>query len=116
MADSQYVTAAGFVQYDPAVREANGKEVTDLTIKLPGGEGTQIRVTVWPELEYEGTIEKGDWVAVDGKFSVNSYEAKDGTKRSSNQISANYLALVKGAKRSEREVVSGPKGDTKIPF
>lgn len=116
-AKKPYVTAVGFVQFDPVEREANGKSVTDLVIKLPGGEQTMVRITVWPEIQVSG-IEKGDFIAVDGQFSSNTYQANDGTTKTSLQISAFNLAVLgKAAVRAEREVVSGatPKTDA-IPF
>jgi single-stranded DNA-binding protein len=122
MADSAkkpYVTAVGFVQFDPVVREANGKSVTDLVVKLPGGEQTMVRITVWPEIQVDG-IAKGDFIAVDGQFSSNTYQANDGTTKTSLQISAFNLAVLgKAAARAERDVVAGaaPAGTTdKVPF
>lgn len=100
-----YVTATGFVQFDPIERDANGKNVTDVTIKLPGGEKTYIKVTIWPEMNIP-KIEKGDFVAVDGPFSSSTYQDKDGNQRTSLQISA-YSLNINGVRidRSDREVV-----------
>lgn len=104
---AKYVTAEGFVQFDPIVREANGKTVTDVTLKTPGGEGVLVRVSIWEEIEVPFELEKGDWVAVDGKFSINTWDDKDtGAKRSQPQISAYSLVALKGVKKAEREVVS----------
>ena len=120
MADSAkkpYVTAVGFVQFDPVTREANGKSVTDLVIKLPGGEQTMVRITVWPEIQVDG-IEKGDFIAVDGQFSSNTYQANDGSTKTALQISAfNLTVLGKAGPGAERDVVVGaaPKTDA-IPF
>lgn len=104
MADSQYVSANGFVQFDPVEREANGQNIVDYTIKTPGTDGVLVRVTVWPELQGD-KIEKGDFLAVDGKLTIGSY-VKDGESRQSIQISATQLAVLKGRKRAEREVVN----------
>lgn len=113
-----YITAVGFVQFDPVTREANGKTVTDLVIKLPGGEQTMVRITVWPEIQVDG-IEKGDFIAVDGQFSSNTYQGNDGQQRTSLQISAFNLAVLgKAAARAEREVVGGTvqASTTDVPF
>lgn len=121
MADSAkkpYVTAVGFVQFDPQQREANGKTVTDLVIKLPGGEQTMVRITVWPEIQVDH-IEKGDFIAVDGQFSSNTYQASDGSTKTSLQISAFNLAVLgKAVARAEREVVGGSSSvsTTDVPF
>lgn len=102
MAD--YVSAAGFVQFDPREREANNQKVIDYTIKTLGTEGILLRVTVWPELQGED-IEKGDFIAVDGKLTVGSYESENGPRQSV-QISATALAVLKGVEKAERAVVN----------
>lgn len=104
MAD--YASAAGFVQFDPREREANGQKVIDYTIKSLGADGTLIRITVWPELQGV-EIEKGDFLAADGKFSVNPYTDNDtGVSRQSLQISATALAVTKAVPKADREVVN----------
>lgn len=117
MADNKkYVTAIGFVQFDPQERDANGKDVTDIVIKTSGGDGKQLRVTIWPELQVEQSlgrkIEKGDLVAVDGAFSSNTYQDKEGKSRTSLQISAFQLNVNgKRIDRKEREVVTSASED-----
>lgn len=109
-----YVSASGFVQFEPAEREANGQTVIDYTIKTPGPEGTLVRITVWPELQ--GTpIEQGDFLAVDGKLTVSSFTGRDGVSRQSVQISASNLAVVPSIKAAERKVVNKGKS-AKAPF
>lgn len=123
MADT-WVTAVGFVQFDPRDRDANGKQITELVIKTPGGGdhgGKQIRVTVWPEHLLDEKVEKGDFIAVDGKFTTSSYQDANGVARTGLQISASTLVVLKPVPRKEREVVraseSNPKdGDPKVPF
>lgn len=117
MADSDYVSVAGFVQFDPNEKEANGKTVTEFFVKTLGGDGKNVRVTLWPEIEAEAPA-KGDFVAVDGKFSTSTYQGQDGTKKTSYQISAIYFVnLGKAAPRKDREVVaSGGSSKVKAPF
>lgn len=112
MAD--YASAAGFVQFDPQEREANGQTVVDYTIKTPGMDGQLIRVTVWPELQGDD-IAKGDFLAVDGKLTISSYE-KDGEKRQSIQISARQLATLPGRQSADREVVNKGQNSSKDLF
>lgn len=115
----QYVTAVGFVQFPPQEREANGKTVRDIVIKTPGGDGKNIRVTVWPEIQGADVIEKGDFVAVDGGFSSSTYQAQDGTQKTSLQISAYSLAVLgKSLGRTDREVESKSSAVSgeKVPF
>ena len=106
MSDSQYVTAVGFVQFEPQEREANGKSIIEFVIKSPGGDGKNIRVTVWPETKFAAPV-VGDFIAVDGKFSSNTYQAADGSTKTGLQISANYIAkLGESAERTERTVAA----------
>lgn len=116
MSDTKYVTAEGFVQFDPTTREAAGKTVTDFTIKTPGGDGKLVRITVWPELALPFAISKGDWIAVDGVFSLNTWKTKDGESRTTPQISANILVALPGSTTASREVVNSSKDDSKAPF
>lgn len=109
MSENTYVTAGGFIQFDPQDREANGKPVTDVVIKTEGGSGKFLRITIWPELQVEKVIgrklEKGDLVHVDGKFSSSTYQDAEGKQKNSLQISA-FLLNVNGQRidRTEREV------------
>lgn len=113
-----YVTAIGFVQFDPQEREANGKTVRDIVIKTSGGDGKNIRITVWPEIQGADVIEKGDVVAVDGGFSSSTYQAQDGSQKTSLQISAYSIAVLgKSLPRADREVESKATGSAeKVPF
>lgn len=116
MSEGAYVTALGFVQFEPVEREANGKTVTEFVIKTPGGDGKNIRVTVWPETEL-GVVSKGDVIAVDGKFTSAQYQGSDGSAKTSLQISANVVAKLgtavnKTEDSSGRAVVT----KTKAPF
>lgn len=115
MSDSpQYVTALGFVQFDPQEREANGKTVTEFVIKTPGGDSKNIRVTVWPETKL-GTVAIGDFIAVDGKFTSSTYQGSDGSPKTSLQISATAVAkLGEAAPREDREVVGTASGAGKV--
>lgn len=118
MSENTYVTAVGFVQFEPVEREANGKTVREFVIKTPGGDAKNIRVTVWPETELE-PVAKGDFIAVDGKFTSSQYQAQDGTTKTSLQISASVIAkLGEAALRDAPEGSDTPvvKKSTKAPF
>jgi single-stranded DNA-binding protein len=106
---AEYATANGFVQFDPVEREANGQNIIDFTIKTPGTDGILIRVTAWPELQTPTVlgVEKGDFLAVDGKLTIGEY-TKDGESRKSVQINANQIAVLKGEQKAERETVNEP--------
>jgi len=111
MAEATYVSAEGFVQFNPTEREANGQKVVDVTIKTPGTEPALIRVTIWPELQGV-EVERGDWIAVDGKFQVGAFKGRDGQDRQSIQISATNLAVVKPVERTDRAVVNKGSQDS----
>lgn len=114
MSENTYVTAMGFVQFEPVEREANGKTVTELVIKTPGGDAKNIRVTVWPETKL-GPVAVGDFIAVDGRFTSSTYQSADGSTKTSLQISAGYIAkLGEAAEREDREVVASE--GKKAPF
>ena len=104
MSDVVYASAVGFIQFDPQEREVNGQTVRDITIKTPGEAGKLIRITVWPEWAVD--LNKGDFVAVDGKLTVGAYKGRDGEERQSIQLSTSSLVVVPGAKRAERGVVN----------
>lgn len=117
MADKLYVAQAGFVQFDPAEREANGQKVVDFTIKVVG-KPLNVRVTLWPELEEGFGVQKGDFVAVEGTFSQSTYQDAEGTQKTSNQINA-YNVNINGKRiaRKERDVVSTETTDAEdLPF
>jgi len=85
---ADYATAVGFVQFDVTEREANGTDVRDVTIRTPGTEGQLIRVTLWPEFA-EAEVEKGDFLAVDGKLEVREVDDKTFINLSANKLYVN---------------------------
>lgn len=103
MSDKVYASASGFVQFDVKERDANNQTVRDVTIKSTGSQQL-ISVTVWPE--FDGVeIKKGDFVAVDGLYKVNSGQSKDGGTKDYHNISAGSLVVIPGAVKAESEVV-----------
>lgn len=122
MPDKVYVSQAGFVQFDPVEREANGKKLVEVTIKAIG-KPVNIRITIWPELkEAWDLVTKGDFVAVEGTFTSSTYQSADGSSKTSYQISA--FGLNVNGKRierveTERGVVSSDSGESDssdLPF
>lgn len=97
MADAIYRTVAGFVQFDPNEREANGQTVRDFLVQQAGSEGVKIRVTVWPE--FAGVeINQGDFVAANGKLTKNTAKGKTYIN-----LSAKSLVVVPAATGDESE-------------
>jgi hypothetical protein len=71
---AEYKTVMGFVQFDPNVREANGKQVQSVLIQNVS-QNLDIRVSVWPE-QFSGTLEKGDLVFAQGKYEEREIKGK----------------------------------------
>lgn len=110
MADAIYRTVSGFVQFDPTERDANGQEVRDVLIQQTGSEGANIRVTIWPEFK-DVVINKGDWLAANGKFTVNEVKGKKYLN-----LSANALAVTKGAGSGYNDVENELDDDEDLSF
>ena len=102
MADSQYATAIGFVQFDVTEREANGQTVRDATLRTPGTEGSLIRVTLWPDFD-EANVQKGDFIAVDGKIEVREVDGKTYINMNANKL--HHKGQDYATAEREREVV-----------
>lgn len=102
MADSQYATAVGFVQFDVTEREANGQTVRDATIRTPGTDGSLIRITLWPDFD-EAAVEKGDFLAVDGKIEVREVDGKTYINMNANKL--HWKGQDFATAEREREVV-----------
>lgn len=113
---SEYAVVAGFVQFDPRKREVNGKTVTDVTIKAVGSQKL-ISITIWPEFG-DVAIEKGDFLAADGKFSTSLGQGKDGAQREYINLSPSALGVTPGLKKTETNVVqkAAPASDAPSPF
>lgn len=88
MAKDTYGTVVGFVQFDPNVREHNGMTLTDVVIQS-ATTGENIRLTVWPEFDVE--LEKGDYVAAQGKVSTRTYKDKTGQDKTSKNLSVTNI-------------------------
>lgn len=97
--DAIYGSAAGFIQFDVEEREANGATVRDATIRSLAT-GDLLRITIWPE--HEGVeLEKGDFIAVDGKVTIREVEDKTYVN-----MSAFNLVRFAPEARAESEVVT----------
>lgn len=102
MADKQYATAVGFVQFDVTEREANGQTVRDATIRTPGTDGSLIRITLWPDFDEAG-VEKGDFIAVDGSVEVREVDGKTYVNMNPNKL--HWKGQDFATQSAEREVV-----------
>ena len=107
---------------DPEMRYTpNGRPVTEFSVAVshsrPDGSGGWVdegtdwyRVTVWGD-RAERTAEqfrKGNKVFVEGRFRTREYDAKDGTKRTSLEITADSVVSLDSRVRSDDD--AGPAG------
>jgi hypothetical protein len=66
VAEVQYRTVLGFVQFDVNEREYNGKKIQDALIQNVSG-NIDIRVSIWPEAGV--TAKRGDLIIANGKYT-----------------------------------------------
>jgi len=111
MDDTEYVTVAGLIQFDPRDRTANNTPVRDIAIRAIGSNKI-INVTVWPENAHI-PLAKGDFVVADGKFTVRSYQAASGEQKTGYNVSANTLIKLSGSTTTNTpQTAPAAKADT----
>ena len=119
------VMIIGNLGRDPEMRYTpNGRPVTEFSVAVshskPDGSGGWVdegtdwfRVTVWGD-RAERTAEqfrKGNKVFVEGRFRTREYEAKDGQKRTSLEITAdNVISLDARVRDEEGGSFTAPSG------
>jgi hypothetical protein len=84
----EYITVAGFVQFDPRNREAGGKPVRDVAVRAIGNNKI-INITFWPE--HDMPVNKGDFLVVDGKFTQRTGQNKQGESQTYYNLSASTI-------------------------
>jgi len=103
---SEYITIAGIVQFDPRQRQAGDKQVRDVVIRAIGS-NKNFSVTVWPE-KANITINKGDFLVADGKYSSSAGQNKAGEQVTYHNLSATTIIRLAG----EDAAPSAPKATT----
>jgi len=102
---------------DPEIKQTADYELCTFSLahtpwsKTKGeGEPIWFKVTVWGN-KAEGVareLRKGDSVTVTGKFGVSKYEAKDGTEKTSNEITATDVSIaIKASKKAAQTEAPG---------
>jgi len=90
-------TLFGVVQFDPTERDVNGKTVLSVTIRTAGlkDQSVQVSCTLWPSHAHLfDSVEKGQAVVVEGKFSANKGTDKEGDPKTYLNLSvARFLSL-----------------------
>jgi len=120
LASNDYRTVHGIVQFPPREGEANGKDVTNITVRQNGfgDQNILVSATIWPELEV--TVAEGDVVTMDGKYRANK-TTKDGAPVTYHNLSVtrllNHGQSVEAKKPDvENESPVEDAGDDDIPF
>lgn len=122
MADAQYRTIAGVVQFEPREGQAGGKDVRNITIRTVGVKEQSIRVgaTLWPSHGHV-TVGEGDFVVLEGKFSQNKSQNQQGDPVTYNNLSVTGIKVLGTLdKGQEVETVntesSADEAEDDIPF
>ena len=121
------VMIIGNLGRDPEMRYTpNGRPVTEFSVAVThrgrdpqsnewADLGTDwFRVTVWGDRAERAAEEfrKGNRVFVEGRFRTREYEAKDGTKRTSLEITADNVIALERRGRDEEGGFGGPGGSS----
>lgn len=95
MADKQYRTVFGIVQFEPREGEAGGKPVRNITVRQTGFGPTAVRVsaTLWPSHGHV-QVEEGDVVVIEGAYTQNKSTGQDGEERTFHNLSVNRIAVL----------------------
>ena len=124
------VMLIGNLTRDPEMRSLpSGQSVTTFSIALnrtyqtPQGEKkdevTFVKIVTWAKLAEicNQYLKKGSSVFVEGRLQVRSWDAQDGTKRSSTEVvagSVQFLTSKSGTRSSSSDVPGAPEEDTVI--
>lgn len=100
---AEYIGVSGFVQFDVKEREVGERTVRDVVVRQTGSTGTNINATLWPDFK-DVEVEKGDFVAMEGKYSKTTKDTENGP-RTYHNLSVQRI-------RVEQDVVEAPKPDT----
>lgn len=108
------VMLIGRLTKDPELRytPGGGKAVATFTLAVDNGNGGAdfIPIVVWgrPAENAKQYITKGRQVAISGKISVRSYDAKDGTKRYVTEVVADsFNGIMYLGKKDESASLAG---------
>jgi hypothetical protein len=122
LAEKQFRTIIGTVEFDPRDGEAGGKKVRNITVAQGGVKEQAIKVgaTLWPSHSHVA-VEKGDVVSLRGSFTRNVVTKDDGSKVTYNNLSVTSLAVLGRMDEGKQvETVNDsadePEDEDDIPF
>lgn len=95
MAESQFRTVSGVVQFEPREGNAGGKEVRNITVRTAGLREQSVKVgaTLWPSHAHIA-VDKGDFVVLEGKFSQNKGTNQQGDPVTYNNMSVTNILVL----------------------
>lgn len=115
MAEKEFKSVGGFVQFEVDERPVSNQTVRDVTIRHLGAEGPLIRITVWPEHD-DTEIDRGDLIFVDGPYEERVVQTDNG-KTTYRNMSATNLVVLSSAPKAEKKVANKkPKASAKKTF
>lgn len=116
MAEGQFATIIGSIEFPPQNRTVQGKEVTDVTIRSAATQ-KKVRVTIWPNLAgLAATLQKGQIVAFVGKASQNTVDGDDGPVTYNNLSAFSGAVLGQLTEGEKPPVDNAQPADDDIPF
>jgi hypothetical protein len=116
VADSDFKTIVGSVEFDPETRTVQGKEVLDISLRSTTGK--KVRATLWPNLKaYFDKVEKGQLLGLKGKGTTNTVDGDNGPV-TYNNLSVSDIVIIgafDAGEKPERDNAS-TVADDDIPF
>ncbi len=113
---NQFRTIVGFVKYEPreatVTREGEKVTVRNIVVRQTGvkDQAIDVRATLWPSHE-DFEVEQGDFVALEGRFTVNEGETDEGEKRTYFNLSVAAALNFGSSSRGNRSEVAGRVAD-----
>jgi single-strand DNA-binding protein len=101
------LTIIGNIGFDAVIKEYNGQKFIEFSVavneRYKKADGTQVETTDWINCTYRNLglapyLKKGDKILVQGKMSVNVYQAKDKTHRAGINLNAFNVQLLSSKK------------------
>jgi hypothetical protein len=95
LAEKQYRTVFGIVQFEPREGEAGGKPVRNITVRQTGFGDKAVRVsaTLWPSHAHV-EVEEGDVVVFEGAYTQNKGKDKNDNPITYHNVSVNRIAVL----------------------
>jgi hypothetical protein len=121
LAEKQYRTVIGIVQFDPKEGEAAGKPVRNIVVRATGFKDQSVKVyaTIWPS-HASIDVKRNDVVAIEGTYSQGKGQTQDGSPIVYHNLSVTRLAVLGASSEGERVEVENAGGDVAddddIPF